>query len=195
MVICPDCGKEVPAAKFCKNCGASLSNVNEETQVVNVEETSIETKVSDSPVVIETTAHEVNEDDIEVEADRKSGYCFNCGHELNGDFKFCPNCGCDLENKTRINRRSSSDVVTSSEEKNILISIILSIFIPGLGHFYLGLSRKGAIFLFAYVISAVLILLLIGLLLVLVVWIWALVDVIQSTNAINRGESVEDKLF
>ena len=51
------------------------------------------------------------------------------------------------------------------------------------------------IFLIAYVISAILILLLIGFLLVVVIWIWALVDIIQSTNALNRGEVVEDKLF
>ena len=28
MVICPDCGKEVPNAKFCKNCGTLLPNEN-----------------------------------------------------------------------------------------------------------------------------------------------------------------------
>jgi len=32
-------------------------------------------------------------------------------------------------------------------------------------------------------------------LLTTVIWIWALVDVIQSTNALNRGEGVEDKLL
>lgn len=194
MVVCPDCGKEVPDAKFCKNCGAKLPQVIEETQVVNVRETGVESNINDS-AVIESTASEVNDDVVEINTSKKSRYCFNCGHELNGEFRFCPNCGYDLENKTSINRRASSDAVTSSEEKNIIVSIILSVILPGLGHFYLGLSQKGAIFLFAYVISAILIMLLIGFLLVLVVWIWALVDVIQCTNALNRGESVEDKLF
>ena len=77
----------------------------------------------------------------------------------------------------------------------MVISVILSIIFPGLGHFYLGLNRKGAIFLLAYVVSAILILLLVGFLLCTVIWIWALVDVIKSTNALNRGEYVEDKLL
>ena len=39
MVICPDCGKEVPNAKFCKNCGARLPDVEEVEPVsVDVEE-------------------------------------------------------------------------------------------------------------------------------------------------------------
>ena len=85
--------------------------------------------------------------------------------------------------------------VSSSNDKNILIAIILSVFLPGLGQIYLGLDHKGAIFLIAYVVSAILILLLIGFLLCAVIWIWALIDTIISTNALNRGENVEDKLF
>ena len=27
MVICPDCGKDVPESKFCKNCGAYIKDV------------------------------------------------------------------------------------------------------------------------------------------------------------------------
>lgn len=208
MVICPDCGKEVPDAKFCKNCGASLAGVNEQTHVVDVEDSSdIETTVGDEVIeitpgevkdaeVIEVNSRKVDDEEVfETKTSKSAKYCFNCGHELDGEFRFCPNCGYDLRNKTNVNRKSSRDVVTSSGEKNIIVAIILSVIIPGLGHFYLGLSRKGAIFLFAYVISAVLILLLVGLLLVMVVWIWALVDTIQSTNALNRGESVEDRLF
>lgn len=190
MVVCPDCGKEVPDANFCKNCGASLPKVNE---VIEVEDNSpVETEIVDT---IPVKAQEAEtEEEIPSGSDKKVNFCHNCGFELKGDFKFCPNCGYDLENKTQI-RRPSHDAVVSVEEKNIIVSIILSAIIPGLGHFYLGLSRKGAIFLLAYVVSAILILLLIGFILVLVIWIWALVDVIQSTNALNRGESVEDKLL
>ena len=86
-------------------------------------------------------------------------------------------------------------VVKSSGDKNIIIAIILSVFLPGLGQLYLGLNRKGAIFLMAYVVSAILILILIGFLLCFIIWIWALVDVIISANALNRGDEVEDKLL
>ena len=50
-------------------------------------------------------------------------------------------------------------------------------------------------FIIAYIVSAVLVFILIGFVLILIVWIWALIDSIKSTEAINRGEFVEDKLF
>ena len=101
----------------------------------------------------------------------KIRYCTNCGYELGGDFKFCPNCGADLKPKD-ISRERSLPV---NGEKNIILAIILSVFLPGLGQIYLGLDHKGAMFLIAYVVSAILILLLIGFLLCIVIWIWALV--------------------
>lgn len=164
MVTCPDCGEEVPDAKFCKNCGAELSKVKE---------------------VVEIPANSQN--DVK--------FCHNCGFKLENASRFCPNCGYDLENKKSVNNNVNHSYVVNYEEKSMLLSVVLSIIFPGLGHIYLGLNRKGATFLIAYVISAVLIFILIGLLLCTVLWIWALIDVIQSTNALNRGESVEDKLL
>lgn len=190
MVVCPDCGKEVPEANFCKNCGASLPK---ESEIVEVEETApVELEIVET---IPVRAEEVDaEEEIPSGSSKKVKFCHNCGFELEDNFKFCPNCGYDFENKTQVKSKAYDSVVTT-DEKNILVSVILSVIIPGLGHFYLGLSRKGAMFLLAYVVSAILILLLIGFVLVLVIWIWALVDVIQCTNALNRGESVEDKLL
>ena len=197
MVICPDCGKEVPKSKFCKNCGAYIENVEEPVQIES--ETSIPViGEAEEPVEIESEApvEEASQtEDVVVqnhpEVTKSVKYCFNCGYELGGDFHFCPNCGCDLKPKDMSNKKSLS----VNEEKNILLAIILSVFLPGLGQIYLGLDRKGAIFLIAYVVSAILIILLIGFSLVIVIWIWALVDTIQSTNALNRGDVVEDKLF
>ena len=95
----------------------------------------------------------------------------------------------------KVTANQSSVPSVNSGEKNLVLAIILSVIFPGLGQIYLGLNQKGILFIVGYIISAVLIFLLIGFLLVLVVWIWALVDVVQSTNAINNGEYVEDKLF
>ena len=190
MVVCPDCGKEVPDANFCKNCGAALPEKSENVEVEDA--TPVETEVVETiPVVAEEVE---TEEEIPSSSSNGPKFCHSCGFKLDGNYKFCPNCGYDLENKTRVRSRAYDSVVTT-EEKSVLVSVILSIIIPGLGHFYLGLSRKGAIFLLAYVVSAILILLLVGFILVLVIWIWALVDVIQSTNALNNGESVEDKLL
>ncbi|WP_405295335.1 hypothetical protein [Methanobrevibacter sp.] len=202
MVLCPDCGKDVPKAKFCKNCGAYISdieevNVIEEQTIAPVEsgEDSIPVTVKSEDEVIMAkkvipveSADEKSVSDL-VKSD-KIKFCFNCGHELVGNFNFCPECGQDLRGKVS---NQNSHVVP--KEKSTLLAVILSVFLPGLGQIYLGLDHKGAIFLIAYVVSAILILLLIGFILCIAIWIWALVDTISSANAINRGEEVNDKLL
>ena len=174
MVICPDCGKEVPKDKFCKNCGAYIENVEAAPAVEEIEIPEIGGQTS-APVAV--GAGKVN-------------FCHNCGSKITGNFKFCPNCGQDLNAKV-----SNAPKAVASAEKSILLAIVLSAILPGLGQIYLGLDSKGSIFLIAYVISAILILFLIGFLLCAVIWIWALVDTIISTNSINNGEEVKDKLF
>ena len=84
---------------------------------------------------------------------------------------------------------------THMMKKSVAVAALLSIVFPGIGHFYIGLNQKGIMFIVAYIVSAILILLFIGFVLVIAVWIWALIDVIKSTNALNAGQHVEDKLF
>ena len=192
MVICPECGKDVKDAKFCSNCGALLQQ-KEEKQTVEIEDVGqkedVNVDVSDSE---EKEGAEVIPPETKQES-KKYKFCRNCGYELTGDYKFCPECGYDLSGRVTANR--SSVPSANSGEKSLVLAVILSVIFPGLGQIYLGLNQKGILFIVGYIISAVLIFLLIGFLLVLVVWIWALVDVVQSTNAINNGEYVEDKLF
>jgi TM2 domain-containing membrane protein YozV/ribosomal protein L32 len=185
MVICPDCGKEVPKAKFCKNCGAYIENIEEPVQSEENSALPIEIGV-DSVSESEDVAAGDN-----LNSDEKIRYCSNCGYGLLNNFNFCPNCGHDLNPPVDSNMKSLS----VNDNKNIILAIVLSIVLPGLGQIYLGLDRKGAIFLIAYVVSLILILLIIGFVLGIIIWIWALVDTIQSTNALNRGEEVEDKLL
>ncbi|WP_296800753.1 zinc-ribbon domain-containing protein [uncultured Methanobrevibacter sp.] len=192
MVICPECGKDVKDAKFCSNCGALLQQ-KEEKQTVEIEDVGQKEDVNvDVNASEEKESAEVIPPETKQES-KKYKFCRNCGYELTGDYKFCPECGYDLSGRVTANR--SSVPSANSGEKSLVLAVILSVIFPGLGQIYLGLNQKGILFIVGYIISAVLILLLIGFLLVLVVWIWALVDVVQSTNAINNGEYVEDKLF
>ena len=193
MVICPDCGNEVPNTKFCKNCGAHLSEIIEA-------ESSKEEHVGDavggqlqSADVKEEQTWDTNES-ISQENQNSNGlnFCRNCGVKLDGDYKFCPDCGYELSPSVS---STNNPVVRGTNEKSMLLSVILSVIFPGLGQIYLGLKHKGLIFLIAYIVSAALILIIIGFVLALIIWIWALIDTINSTNALNNGEYVEDKLL
>ena len=230
MVTCPDCGKEVPNAKFCRNCGAKLPEVEEVEVVENdavvdsteevidvgVEE---EETADDSAKVIDVVEEETVEEpaeEVEVNTSSKqTKFCSNCGNEVSVETAFCPKCGYRLiqeeEPQTKFCQSCGKKIninaeicphcgvrvanIRSSEEKSVVLSAILSFLFPGLGPLYIGLTKKGISFIIAYIVSAILIMLLIGIILVIVVWLWALIDSIKSTEAINRGDYVEDKLF
>ena len=207
MVICPDCGKEVKEAKFCSNCGALLPEIEE----------VVETKVVEEPAgeVVDVSAEEETVEEEKFEVVKKSKFCTNCGTEVDLDTVFCPQCGFKFAQEEKPQTKFCQSCgkkinfnaeicphcgvrvanVTRYEEKNVLLSAILSFLFPGLGNLYLGLNKKGVSFIIAYIVSAILIILLIGIVLVIIVWIWALIDTIKSTEAINKGEFVEDKLF
>ena len=220
MVICPDCGKEVIDAKFCSNCGSPLPKAEEVAAEEEVVDVPVVDDVAEEDVIEEETP--VEEDVVEEPAEdvkvnvKNSKFCTNCGTEVNAGTAFCPRCGFKFNQeeqpqtkfcqscgeKININAEICphcgvrvANISSSSDEKNVLLSAILSILFPGLGHLYLGLDKKGISFIIAYIVSAILILLLIGVVLAIIVWIWALIDSIKSTEAINRGEFVEDKLF
>lgn len=214
MVICPDCGKDVTEAKFCSNCGASLDSPVEEIVDDVPEEVIDDVTVEDVPEEVIDVG--VKEESTEANIVKKSKFCSNCGKEVELEAVFCPQCGYNFTQteekpqtkfcqscgeKINVNAEICPHCgvrvanIRSSEEKNVLLSAILSFLFPGLGHLYLGLNKKGVSFIIAYIVSAILIFLLVGIVLVIIVWIWALIDSIKSTEAINRGEFVEDKLF
>ena len=111
---------------------------------------------------------------------KNTKYCTNCASEIDVNAVICPNCGVRVANL---------------EEKSVGVAALLSIIFPGLGHLYVGLNNKCLTFIIAYIVSAILCVIIIGIVLVIIVWIWALVDIIKSTEAINEGKDVEDKLF
>ena len=180
-------------------------------------------EVVDEEVVEEESTEEVVDEAVEEEpaaeeADsaKKTKFCSNCGTQVDMSTAFCPQCGFRLikeeqpqtkfcqscGKKIDINSEICpycgvrvANIMRSSEEKNVLLSAILSLLFPGLGHLYLGLNKKGISFIVAYIVSAILVFLVIGFVLIVIVWLWALIDSIKATESINRGEFVEDKLF
>ena len=224
MVICPDCGKDVKDAKFCSNCGASLigaveaETVEEITPVENAVET-VEVITSPQEVVGEVIDVNVKEETTDTSYEdtvNETKFCPNCGRKVDVGVTFCPNCGHKFgedkaEPQTKFCQSCGKKIninaeicpycgvrvanIRSSDDKSVLLSAILSFLFPGLGHLYLGLSKKGISFIIAYIVSAILVFILIGFVLMLIVWIWALIDSIKVTEALNNGEFVEDKLF
>jgi TM2 domain-containing membrane protein YozV len=64
-------------------------------------------------------------------------------------------------------------------------AILLSLFLPGAGQFYVGQTGRGVAFFCAAVVAYILIIALIGLILVPMVVIWAAVDANKLANAYN----------
>ena len=187
------------------------------------EDASEEVQETPEEVVEEESTEEAVDDAVEEEpaaeeADsaKKTKFCSNCGTQVDMSTAFCPQCGFRLiqeeqpqtkfcqscGKKIDINSEICpycgvrvANIMRSSEEKNVLLSAILSLLFPGLGHLYLGLNKKGISFIVAYIVSAILVFLVIGFVLIVIVWLWALIDSIKATESINKGEFVEDKLF
>lgn len=63
-----------------------------------------------------------------IEEAHKDNECEKCGFEILPEAKFCPNCG--------------NAIVKKTNSKNMLVTVILSFFIPGFGQIYLGLTKK-----------------------------------------------------
>ena len=195
--ICQNCNSEIPEdAEFCFKCG---TEVNSQNEVVNVDnESPNEITVSNNTKFCSNCGAEISINAVacpkcgagvsrnnqsQQQANTKK-FCSNCGSEVNINAVVCTKCGASITGNAGI-----------SGEKSVGLSALLSIIFPGLGHFYIGLNHKGLIFLIVYIISIPLIFLIIGIVLAIAIWIWALVDVIKSTEALNAGEQVEDKLF
>ena len=193
--------------------------VEEEPVEEPVDESVVEEEPIEEPAeepVDEVPAEDVSKDEAEdIPIGKKSKFCPNCGTEVTPQTVFCPQCGFKLSGEEKPQTKFCQNCgkkidinaevcpycgvrvanAAPSEVKNVLLSAILSILFPGLGHLYLELTKKGISFIIAYAVSWLLMIFLIGFVLAPIVWIWALIDSIKSTEAINKGEYVEDKLF
>ncbi len=86
-------------------------------------------------------------------------------------------------------------------KKEPVISLILSLFIPGLGQIYNTQIKKGIIMFIAYVLSIVLVYFtwshFVGfciMILPLAIWLYSLYDAYRGARNINKGEPSKDWL-
>ena len=184
---CSNCGNVVPdGEKFCPKCGSKVENKsvnNQNTKYCSNCGEQVEENSEFCSHCGATTNKEKKSNENSIN-NQNTKFCANCGAKINANAVACPKCGASIAGNAGV-----------SEEKSVGLSVVLSILLPGLGHFYLGLNQKGITFLIAYIISWILVILVIGFILIIAVWIWALIDVIKCTEALNAGEYVEDKLF
>lgn len=97
---------------------------------------------------------------------------------------------------------STATKATRSVESERFFTIVLS-FIPGVGHFQLGLMNRGFTFLTAFIGAGIMIIFtavmlrqdafLIFMAFLPVVWVYSFFDAIQQLNKKQRGEELEDR--
>lgn len=94
---------------------------------------------------------------------------------------------------------TKAQVCTTCDEgaypKNPILSLALSFIFPGMGQFYNYQIHKGVIFVIAFIISILLCFILVGIPFVLLIWLYSMYDAFSSARAMNRGKTVEDKIF
>jgi TM2 domain-containing membrane protein YozV len=119
-------------------------------------------------------------------------YCNKCGTPNNEAARFCERCGLVLGEQAAAAAAGGVPVsapvaqvisvdprvrgIAVSGEKNPVVAVVLSLFIPGAGQFYNGDSKRGALMLGGALLSLMLVAFTIGVFTGLAVWIWSMVN-------------------
>ncbi len=206
---CSNCGQYVPEGeKFCESCGSKIENNNSETKHCSncgelLKSGSEFCSSCGSPVNKQNSSNNVSSDN------NGGKFCINCGSKidfnaeicpkcgvrqniasLNKSTKHCTNCGSEIDIKAEICPRCGVRQISStsaSSDKSKAIALVLSFILPGLGHFYLGLSKKGIILLVMGLLTSLTWFYQIGLI-YLIVWGYALYDSYKQADALLRGK-------
>ena len=189
--VCPECGeKQELFAKFCRNCGASLSSENKDENVMICEYCGAELnneafcpdcgKPTGIKICPNCRQKTVNED-----------YCTVCGYKINPNVKTCANCGSKMDAQAKVCANCGAGVI----HKSPFVALVLSFIFPGLGQLYNKQTRKCITLILVYILSWILSLIIIGAILAFLIWIYGMYDAFTTSKALNRGELVEDKLF
>ena len=112
-------------------------------------------------------------------------FCQNCGKEIPDDVAFCSHCGLKIQKSPTVDKTPK----TLSNNKNMIVALIISFILTGLGIAYAGNKKKGIILFIVGLIFGILgtgigIFAVIGLL----IWAYALYETYNEVKKAN-GES------
>ena len=179
MVKCQNCDTELDdGVKFCPNCGS---------KVVELLEDSNEDKVKTCP-------------NCGKEVDDGVKFCANCGTKVDGSqdsstvvipTKFCQGCGKKIDfNATTCPYCGFTSNVTKIKEP--ILSLVLSLLLPGLGQIYNGEVKKGIIFIILDIVFIALAFIIIGAFLYFILWVYGMYDAYTTAEKINKGEFIQN---
>lgn len=213
MAICQNCGQEVGDVKFCGNCGTEIA-VEKEKKLCGNCGAELKDAINFCPKCGETVSRE----SAASASDKKGGVTpvssINVV-KINDDVtasddaeKSVDSDDSSAANEVKTPEVSEAPVVekapetktvneTRTNKKDPTLALILSFFVPGLGHLYAGLTGKGIIFfllgLLCFIIFGSLLIFTglflstIGIILYLFVWGFALYDSYVSCEKINNS--------
>ena len=120
-----------------------------------------------------------------------SRFCPDCGSELRDGVRFCDKCGARIvTDYSSPNSGAANYAIYRSNEKSMVIALLISFFVTGLGIAYAGNTQKGVIF-FAVSLAANIVCLLLAIPVIFIIvafalWILGLVLTYVEVNNVNN---------
>lgn len=155
MVKCPKCGASVED-KFCTECGTKIDSANKDST------SKTKTCPKCGAEVKEKFCSECGTRvELDVEGNvAKTKFCPNCAHEVNSDSIICLYCGHNFREadiakerkrqKIQKDREKELQKIEKAKHRSIprcILAIILSLVLPGSGHFLFKEYKKGLMFI------------------------------------------------
>jgi TM2 domain-containing membrane protein YozV len=118
-------------------------------------------------------------------------FCSNCGKEIPAGSAFCTSCGTPVQAGGQPapmpGTFPQAGPGPQGARKSMLVALILSFILPGLGQYYAGQTRKGRNYIIIAIILFLTILLEIGIILYPIFWLYSMVDTFLTVRKANSG--------
>lgn len=165
MVKCPNCGKEITNGKFCSNCGTPIPEINIDLVDENNSNSGfcgncgakLKPNAKFCPAcgspIVGASYHNSNLSTVNSNIQPKNtvnsnlNYNLNDGPNTNSNFNSNINTNSNSNNNFNSNFNSNFNNNSNGSNKSLALALLLSFFIPGLGHLYLR-NIKFGIFIF-----------------------------------------------